>query len=244
MNDINIRIDKTSSIPIYRQIEDALRERIKSGRLRPYDLIPSENELSKILGVSPMTIRQAIGQLVNDGFVYRERGRGTFVATPRLDHPLTQMVGFSEDMQARGLNPSHVILEFKELAAPAKAASLLQIGEGDPVLYIKRTRHLDGHPVGLHETYLRGVNVTRAELEQTGSLYRLLQLQGVLFEGGQDVIEAIGATDEMSRLLGVAPKEPLLQVTRVAYALDGTPIELVHAFYRSDFYRYRIALKR
>lgn len=244
MSAINIRIDKNSPTPIYRQIEDALRERIKSGQLRPYDLIPSENELSKILGVSPMTIRQAMGQLVKDGSAYRERGRGTFVAPPRLDHPLTRMIGFSEDLQARGLQPSNHILQFKELAAPAQVAESLEVLEGEPVLFIKRTRHLDGHPVGIHETYLRGVNITRAELEETGSLYQLLQSRGWVFEGGQDVIEAIAATDEMSELLGVALKEPLLQVTRVAFAPDGTPIELVYAYYRSDFYRYRISLKR
>lgn len=244
MNNVNIRINKNSPTPIYRQIEDVLRERIKSGLLRPYDLIPSENELSKILGVSPMTVRQAMGLLVKDGFAYRERGRGTFVAPPRLDHPLTRMVGFSEDMQARGLQTSNLILQFKELAAPADVAEPLQVPEGEPVLFVKRTRHLDGHPVGIHETYLRGVQITREDLEKTGSLYQLLQSQGVTFEGGQDVIEAISATEEMSELLGVAPKEPLLQVTRVAYIVGGAPIELVHAFYRSDFYRYRISLKR
>lgn len=244
MNDINLQINKNSPTPIYRQIEVVLRERIKSGLLRPYDLIPSENELSKILNVSPMTVRQAMGLLVKDGYAYRERGRGTFVAPPRLDHPLTRMIGFSEDMQARGLHPTNVILHFEELAAIADVAELLQVPEGGPVLFVKRIRHLDGHPVGIHETYLRGVRFTRDELEQTGSLYQLLQSHGIIFEGGQDVIEAISATDEMSNLLGVAPREPLLQVTRVAYASDGTPIELVRAFYRSDFYRYRISLKR
>lgn len=244
MNNVNIRIDKYSPTPIYRQIEDVLRERIKSGLLRPYDLIPSENELSKILGVSPMTVRQAMSLLVKDGFAYRERGKGTFVAPPRLDHPLTRMVGFSEDMQARGLHPTNLILQFKNLAASSDVAELLQPPVGEQVLFIKRIRYLDGHPIGIHETYLRGVQFTQAELEQTGSLYQLLQSQGVVFEGGQDVIEAISATEEMSELLAVAPKEPLLQVTRVAYRLGGVPIELVHAVYRSDFYRYRIALKR
>jgi GntR family transcriptional regulator len=244
MSVISIRINKSSPTPIYRQIEDALREDIQSGQLRPYDLIPSENELSKILGVSPMTIRQAMGQLVKDGFAYRERGRGTFVAPPRLDHPLTRMIGFSEDMLARGLQPSHRILEFREVPASADVAQFLQVPEAHPLLFIKRTRLLDGHPVGIHETYLRGVHITRVELEESRSLYQLLQAQGINFEGGQDVIEAISASEEMSQLLGVAFKEPLLQVMRVAYAVDGTPVELVHAFYRSDFYRYRIALKR
>ena len=244
MNEMIIHIDKNSPIPIYRQIEDVLRERITSGLLQPYDLIPSENELSKILEVSPMTVRQAMGQLVKDGFAYRERGRGTFVASPSLDHPLTRMVGFSEDMQARGLHPGSLILQFKELTAPIDVAELLQVPAGELVLYIKRIRHLDGHPVGIHETYLRGVRITRAELEQAGSLYQLLQSQGVVFEGGEDVIEAVSANKEMSELLSVAFREPLLRVTRLAYAPGGVPIELVHAVYRSDFYRYRISLKR
>lgn len=244
MSHMNIQIDKRSPTPIYRQIEDALREDISSGRLRPYDLIPSENELSKVLGVSPMTVRQAMGQLVKDGIAYRERGRGTFVAPPRLDHPLTRMVGFSEDMQARGLQPSHRILEFREAPASADVAEFLQVSPGAPLLFIKRTRLLDGHPVGIHETYLRDVPINQTELEESGSLYQLLQSHGINFEGGQDVIEAISATEEMSQLLDVAFKEPLLQVTRVAYSIDGTPVELVRAYYRSDFYRYRIALKR
>jgi GntR family transcriptional regulator len=244
MNNIDVHIDKNGPTPIYRQIEDIFRERIKAGLLRPYDLIPSENELSKILGVSPMTVRQAMGLLVKDGFAYRERGRGTFVAPPRLDHPLTRMVGFSEDMQARGLQPTNLILQFKNLPATAEVAESLQLSVGEPVLFIRRSRNLDGHPVGIHETYLRGVHFSREELEQTGSLYQLLQSRGIMIEGGQDVIEAISATEEISELLEVAPKEPLLQVTRVAFVNGGVPLELVYAFYRSDFYRYRISLKR
>lgn len=244
MNEAIFRIDKNSPIPIYRQIEDILRDQIASGLLHPYDLIPSENELSKILGVSPMTVRQAMAQLVKDGFAYRERGRGTFVASPRLDHPLTRMIGFSEDLQARGLQPGSKILQFEDRAAPVDVAEFLQIPAGETVLYIKRTRHLDGHPVGIHETYLRGIHITQLELEQTGSLYKLLQSKEILFEGGQDVIEAISANEQMSALLDVAPKDPLLRVTRIGYAAGGVPIELVHAVYRSDFYRYRIFLKR
>jgi GntR family transcriptional regulator len=191
-----------------------------------------------------MTVRQAMGQLVKDGFAYRERGRGTFVASPRLDHPLTRMVGFSEDMEARGLIPGNRILEFEHISAPREVADLLKVGEGESILFIKRARLLDGHPVGLHSAYVRGVQITRDQLEQSGSLYQLLQSQGVVFEGGQDVIEAIMADEEMSSVLEVPPKSPLLHVTRIAYDSAGVPVELVHAVYRSDFYRYRISLKR
>jgi GntR family transcriptional regulator len=241
---MSIQIDKNSPIPIYRQIEDALREQIVSGHLRPYDLIPSENELSKSLEVSPMTVRQAMGLLVKDGFAYRQRGKGTFVAPKGLVHPVTNLVGFSEDMKAHGLYPGSKILQFKEICASQDVAEFLQISEGEPIKYIKRTRLLDGHPVGIHETYLRGVKITHAELEQTGSLYQIIEKQGIIFEGAQDVIEAVSATDEMSELLDVSPGKPLLRVTRVSFAQGGSPIELLHAVYRSDFYRYRISLKR
>jgi len=241
---MSIHVDKQSPIPIYRQIEDALREQIVSGLLRPYDLIPSENELSKNLEVSPMTIRQAMGLLVKDGFAYRQRGRGTFVLPQGLVHPISKLAGFSEDMQAHGLLPGSQILLFKDIAAAQDVAELLKISVGEPVKYVKRTRLLDGHPVGIQETYLRGVKITREELEKIGSLYQIIQHQGIVFEGAQDVIEAVSATDEMSRILDVFPGKPLLRVTRVTFAQGGTPIELLHAVYRSDFYRYKISLKR
>jgi GntR family transcriptional regulator len=241
---MTIRVDKNSPVPIYRQIEDAFREQIDSGLLHPYDLIPSENELSKILEVSPMTVRQAMGRLVKDGYAYRQRGRGTFVSPQGLVHPVTNLVGFSEDMQAHGLHPGTQILLFKEVPAIQEVAELLQLPVGESVKYIKRTRLLDNHPVGIHETYVRGVKITRDELEQVGSLYQILQSQGLVLESAQDMIEAVSATDEMSELLGVSPGKPLLKVTRVAYAVGGVPVELLHAVYRSDFYRYRISLKR
>jgi GntR family transcriptional regulator len=244
MTSLHLIIDKSSFIPIYRQIEEAIRSQILSGNMSLYDKIPSENELSKNFDVSPMTVRQAMNGLVKDGYVYRERGKGTFVAPPRLDHPLTRLVGFSEDMEARGVKPGNKILTFSYLPATEEVARILQVPMGETILHIKRTRYANDHPVGIHDTYLRDIQIRRDELEQTSSLYKLLKLRGVIIDRGQDVIEAILATEEISALLGVRLKASILRVTRITYTADRTPIEMVIAVYRSDFYRYRIELKR
>ena len=215
---MNIIIDRNNPMPIYRQIEDFLRAQIVSGQLRPQEMIPSENEISRILDVSPMTVRQAIGKLVTDGLIYRERGRGTFVAVPvRIDRPLTRLVGFSEDMISRGLKPGGQILEFSMVPAPSDVVDFLLVAEGTPLLFIKRLRTVDDRPVGTQESYLANVQITREELDEIGSLYQLLAQKGIRFERGEDYIEAIAATEETSRLLGVNINEPMLQVTRVSY---------------------------
>lgn len=242
---MNIVIDKSNPMPIYRQIEDFMRAQILSGQLRPHDLIPSENEISRSLDVSPMTVRQAIGKLVTDGLIYRERGRGTYVAAPaRIDRPLTRLVGFSEDMIARGMNPGSQILEFTQIPVPSDVVDYLLVPEGTPVLFIKRLRTVDDRPVGIQEAYLVDVQITREELAQYGSMYQLLAQKGIRLEHGEDYIEAIAATDEICRLLGVNPCEPMLQVTRVTYNDASQPLEVVRVVYRSDFYRYHVSLQR
>ena len=148
MTSLHLIIDKSSFIPIYRQIEEAIRSQILSGNMSLYDKIPSENELSKNFDVSPMTVRQAMNGLVKDGYVYRERGKGTFVAPPRLYHPLKRLVGFSEDMEERGVKPGNKILTFSYLPATEEVARILQVPMGETILHIKRTRYANDHPVG------------------------------------------------------------------------------------------------
>lgn len=244
MNNLQVSVDKSSAIPIYRQIEESIRRSIGSGLLRPYDRLPSENELTRELNISPMTIRQAMNSLVHEGVIYRERGKGTFVAPRHIEHPLTHMVGFSEDMRALGLRPGSQILSFERISAPDSVAQLLKIEVGAPVLHIRRLRSANDYPVGVHNTFLPGLDVDRNELEQSGSLYQLFEQNGVIIHESLDEIEAIAADDEMHSLLHVPMKTPLLMVQRVSFTETKQPVELVYAIYRSDFYRYKIQLKR
>lgn len=245
MEPFSIYIDKNSPIPIYHQIQGTIKRLILDGNLAPHERIPSENELSKQFGISQMTIRQAMSGLVEQGLVYRERGKGTFVAPKRMKHSLERLTGFTEDMKARGLKPTGKILLFEKIAPPSNITSIFGISPDVEVLHIKRLRFSNNCPVGVHDCYLNhGVAFTEDELDTSGSLYALLEDKGIKVIGGLDTIEAIQATKEFSHLLKVPLGSPLLQVTRITENMSGTKLEFITATYRADLYRYTIRLKR
>jgi GntR family transcriptional regulator len=239
-----ITIDKQSHIPIYRQIQTQFKQLILDGQLEPQDVLPSETELSRRYGISVMTVRQAMNELVNEGFIYRERGRGTFVARQPMVHPLQRLESFTEDITARGLTPSAQILGFEHVPAPEEVGLALELEPAHEVLHIKRLRLADDCPVGIHDSYLRGVYFDQTTLEKYDSLYALLEDQGLVLAEGEEVLEAVAANQEISELLNVPPGSPLLLVSRTVYLESGQPIEFVRATYRADLYRYAIQLKR
>lgn len=239
-----ITLDRDSPIPIYKQLSAAIIQAIHDGRLSPNQRLPSENEFARQYGIVPMTVRQAMNELVRAGFVYRIQGRGTFVAPRFLEHGLERMLSFSEDMRARNLMPGSRILTFERLCPPSRIAVLLNVTERDLVIHVKRLRLANDQPVGVHDAWIARVFFEREELEQSGSLYHLLARKEVYLSGGDDLIESVEADEELSRLLGVRVGAALLRVTRLARDHAGRPIEYVEASYRADLYRYSVHLHR
>jgi GntR family transcriptional regulator len=239
-----LTIDRESPIPIYHQISTGIINLIHSGVLAPNDRLPSENEFADWYSIVPMTVRQAMSELVKDGYIYRIRGRGTYVAPRFLEHTLERLVSFSEDMRSRNLNPSSKILDFEVISAPSNIARIFHLSEGSNVIRIKRLRLANNEPVGFHDAYIAGVKFTKEELEETGSLYELLTQKEVVLTEGDDVIEAVESNEEMSELLKVRPGAALLRMTRTSRDSSGRTIEYVEATYRADLYRYAVRLKR
>jgi GntR family transcriptional regulator len=237
-------INKDSHIPIYRQIQVQLKRLILSGQLKPRDVLPSENELAQRYQISVMTVRQAMNALVNEGLIYRERGRGTFVARQPIVQPLQRLESFSEHIAARGLTPTAKVLTLENVPASHEVARALGLTPAEQALRIKRLRLTDGRPVGIHDSYLRGVQVERSGLEAVSSLYALLESQGLVLAEQEETLEAVAADSEASRLLNVALHSPLLQVSSTTFLESGQPLEFVIAIYRTDYYRYAVRLKR
>ena len=239
-----IQIVKDSNTPIYKQLQEQLEQLIANDAWRPREPLPSETSLAQKLNISVMTVRQAMAQLVHKGLIYREKGRGTFVTPKPLDHHLHRLEGFSEDMHARDLVPSSQVLVFEIEPAPKQIVQQLELGKDSPVLHLKRLRLADGHPVALHDAYLRPLDLTREELDEVGSLYLLLEHKGVRLTSGEETLEAIAASDEIARLLNVSRGAPLLKATRLTRDHTHTPVEIVIALFRADFYRYTVKLER
>ncbi len=239
-----IQINRASPVPIYHQIMEELIGQIRSGALQPGQLLPSESELSRTLGISPMTARQAMSGLVTQGLIRRQRGVGSFVLPRRMDHPLERMVGFTEDMQARGLQPTSHIIKIERADPPNEMLQRCPVETGASVLRIKRVRLANDQPVGVHDAYLLGVDFTRADLERTGSLYALLAETGVHLADCEETIDAAAADNAQAKLLGVPVGDPLLRASRYSWDERGRFIEYVVALYRADLYQYRIHLTR
>lgn len=242
----SLKLDKSSFMPLYHQIEQALRSQIEGGELAPGQAI-SERELSETLKVSRMTARQALHALRDEGLIYTERGRGTFVAEPKMTVHTRQLLGFSEDMRRRGLAAASKVLSFRRFRPEPAVAEKLRLEEGEEAFEIVRLRLADRVPMA-YETCLlparRCPELKRAEVER-GSLYQILeQVYGVRLGQADEILEAACATAYEAQLLSIRPRSPVLVVTRRVFATDDSVIEAVRSVYRGDRYQATIQLKR
>jgi GntR family transcriptional regulator len=242
-------IDPNDFLPRYYQLANILRESIAQGRFEPHQPIPSERQLEGLYSVSRTTIRQAIDLLIRQGYLYREHGRGTFVSPQKLQKGISELTSFSEDMKQRGIVPGQRILEIGYVAPPAQVRLHLELPvDCERVLRIERLRLGDDVPMGLQASYYllpEGQTITREQLEEVGSIYKMLQEKFHLIPTEADeTLEVTLATPREATLLQIPPGSPLLLSERTTYSQYRRVIEFVKILYRGDRYRYLAKLTR
>ncbi|HEC23289.1 MAG TPA: GntR family transcriptional regulator [Chloroflexi bacterium] len=235
--------DRSSSVPLYAQLETYFRLRIVEGELSPGDRLPPETELAKTFGVSRMTLRQALDNLVRDGLLMRQRGKGTFVAEPprKITAPLYFPVSFTEQMANLGYAASSRLLKSEVIEnPPALVAEHLNLPADQPVIHIRRLRLANQLPVSLDSSYLPyHLCPEIMEADLAGSLFSALQrLYDLRPVKGENWLEPAIATPTEAELLNVAPGTPLLLMYGVSRLEDGTPIEYSKALWRGDRVRF------
>ncbi|UOR10388.1 phosphonate metabolism transcriptional regulator PhnF [Halobacillus amylolyticus] len=233
-------IDKQSPLPMYYQIEEEIKQRIAEDEYRAGDMIPSERELSETYEVSRMTVRQAITNMVNEGVLFREKGRGTFVADKKIEQPLQGMTSFTEDMKSRGMDASSKLLIFEKITAPFDIARKLQIDEKADVYKIQRIRYADQKPMAIETTFIPVAMLPGlSERVVQGSLYDYIERTKKLKIGkASQMIEATTADENQSSLLDVSALSAILHIERNSFLTDGTPFEVVKSSYRADRYKF------
>ncbi|KAA9394953.1 GntR family transcriptional regulator [Kocuria coralli] len=203
------------------------------------DRLPGERKLVEQFGVSRITVRHAISQLVNDGLLTREHGRGTFVAHGMARSRL-HLASFHEDMRAAGLKPSTRVDLVAEEEAPAEAAAHLGT---EHALRVRRLRLGDGIPVSVDDCWLvPGLLPSEADWES--SLYGMLAQAGAGITRAEQTVQAQAAGARDAALLGIQPGTPVLAFHRRSFSLaaDGErPVEYSVSVYRAD--RYQIHME-
>ncbi len=233
-------INKQSPLPIYHQILEDLKKRIEQKEFQPGDIIPSERELSESYNVSRMTVRQAVTNMVNDGDLYRERGKGTFVAERKIEQPLQGMTSFTEDMRQRGMIASSKLIVFETTPVPDDIAHKLQLDMDQQVYNIKRIRYADNKPMAVETTFIHTALIPdlTEELVQ-GSLYHYIEDElNLEIEKASQMIEATIADHHLSDLLEIPPSSAILHMERNSFLKDGRPFEVVKSAYRADRYKF------
>jgi GntR family transcriptional regulator len=208
-------------------------------RLGVGEAIPSERQLSGDLGVSRLTVRAALDDLVREGFLERRHGAGTFVSEPKIAQELT-MTSFTEDMERRGMVPSSKTLELKTVAAGARLGRLLRVSPSEQIVVVTRLRYADRETMAIETLHVSDALVpglTATDLEQH-SFYELLEERfGVVVVGGNQAIEPTVTNEEESAALGVPLHSPAFLFERTTNAADGSIVEYVRSIYRGDRYR-------
>ncbi|WP_105614227.1 GntR family transcriptional regulator [Vallitalea okinawensis] len=242
----NTTIDKNTPIPLYYQLKQIILDDIKNGHLTPGDMIPAELELTKMFNLSRTTVRQAIIELVNEGHLYRIKGKGTFIAKPKIEQDfMTKIESFKEQMFRKGYTPSTKVLEKRILNATGDIAKNLVISEGDLTLKLKRLRYADSDPIVIVDTYLSANycnHVYDYNLADV-SLYDILSMKSeTKIVRIQRTVEASVAGKYESDLLCIPEGFPIQIFHSIGYNTNNIPMEYSIAKYRGDMSKFKVTI--
>jgi GntR family transcriptional regulator len=241
-------MERSSPVPYYAQLKEILAEQIRNGTWQPGVRLPTETELCERFEVSRTVVRQALTDLVHDGLIVREQGKGSFVAQPKISEGLVQrLTGFYEDMAERGLRPTSQVLRQEVVPASATLARFLEVEPRTELIVIDRLRFVRGEPLVLVTTTIpRDICPQLIDVDlRHRSLYDVLRHEaGIVITRGRRWIEAVAATARQASLLAVRKGAPLIRLESVSYRGDGRPVEYYDAIHRSDRARFEVDLVR
>ena len=246
MDDLS-RLQRGEPVPLYYQVEVALRRAIEAGQM-PDGRLPTEEELVERYGVSRITIRTALRRLEEDGLIERHRGRGTFVradSVAKIERHPGRLLGFEQDLRRQGATPSISVLRVERVEPPAVVARLLGMRADETGYRVRRLGRVDGEALWLESRYYSepvGARLAEQDLSAASLTNLLEQCLGVHVAGARLRVEAGSANARQARELEVRKGHPLL-VNQFAFMdMEGRALEVLHAAFRGDRYAFSFDL--
>lgn len=229
--------------PLHRQVAQGMRQHIRD-TMKVGDMIPTESELEQHFRVSRATIRRAIDDLVDEGLLTRQQGKGTFVREPKLTYEPARLPSWTESIRALGHVPSTRMTRAQEVPAPVWVRDRLRLEADATLLWLWRLRLADDEPISIMVNYVPtrlvpGLGEHGLTRESLYDEYR--EAYGLPLARVEDEVEARSAAEDEAALLGIRPGSPILEVCRTTFLADGVPAEVAVVRSRADRYRYRAA---
>ncbi|HVJ34379.1 MAG TPA: GntR family transcriptional regulator [Terriglobia bacterium] len=233
------QFDAKAIMPLYLRLQHMIREAVTSGILHELEALPGEREMAEMLGISRVTVRKALADLVSEGVLVQRRGSGTFVSQQRgrIEQPLSRLTSFTQDMRSRGLSAESQWLE-RSIALPTpQEAMVLGLSPGAEVCRLHRLRRADGVPMAIELAVVPRQFLPDPEIVGA-SLYAALDELGARPIRALQRLHAISLPEYEAGLLQVPVGSATLFIERVSYLPDGRTVEFTQSHYRGDTYDF------
>jgi GntR family transcriptional regulator len=242
------RISPNSHQPIYYQLKQIIIEAIQSGEYKANDKLPTEKELCEMYGISKAPVRQALQELEDENFIYKIRGKGSYVLSGYIKAKATKLRSFSEEIIDLGHKPGAKLLDNKIVNADSEIAENLKINEDDEVLMVVRLRYIDEEIYSLIYSFfpIKNIpNLDKVDFSAVSIMEEVEKKLGIEMTFATVVLEATATMAEHAEILERKTGSPLLLMNRVTYCRmnqSEIPFEFVKVYFVPEKYKFEIQL--
>jgi GntR family transcriptional regulator len=233
--------------PLYYQLKNILKSRILSNELKGNGRLPTEAELCMEYNVSRVTVRQALSELLKDGLIYRDRGKGTFV-TEGAEFKRPELKGSIENLITAAKGTRTRVLSYQEMISPPAVAKIFQLKKPEKVFQLQLVRFTAKAPLGYSYIYFPhslGKTISPNELNGTTEIITFVEEKlKTKAHRAKQAIDVGVANKVLAENLSIKPKTPLLIIERDYYTQKGSVMFVAITYFRPDVYKYEIELTR
>ncbi|HPF16558.1 MAG TPA: GntR family transcriptional regulator [Thermotogota bacterium] len=242
------KLDRSLPVPLYYQLYKELKKKILNSELKPGDGLSSEFEFCKQYKISRLTVRKALEELSREGLITRSRGRGTFVSQSKQEENLTQLQGFTDEVESQGQHTSSIVLENRLVEPPPEVVQCFAIADDTPVIFLKRLRLVDNSPMAIESAYFnttlnpRLLKLIQMDMENNSVYHFFKHDLGIVLEYADEIIEVHKPVEGDREMLKIKSDDCAVLRRRYTYISENRCIEYVISLYRGDKYKFKVRL--